>query len=142
MGCSSSKSIAFDTAASKLEFKKDFRDFELLHLSMSDIRKLYYVYDDILSSGMESITLAELLAHCDLPRSAFYEKVFGIFSTNQSVEIDFRSFVFCLWNFCTLNRINLGRTSCLHSDLPPAMLNSWHNLQPHFLNRYVHVRLV
>lgn len=109
MGCSSSKSIAFDTAASKLDFKKDIKEFELLHLSMSDIRKLYYVYDDILSSGMESITLAELLAHCDLPRTAFNEKVFGIFSTNQSVEIDFRAFVFCLWNFCTLNRINLGR---------------------------------
>jgi len=93
----------------KLEFKRIVKEFEVLQLSMSDIRKLYYVFDDIVSDGMDSISLAELLAHCDLQRTAFTEKLFGIFSSNQSVEIDFRSFVFCVWNFCTLNRVILGK---------------------------------
>lgn len=106
MGCSSSST--FEDVVNKPEFRQSMLQFQALHLTRNDVKRLYKVFTtmDIDRSG--SITLAELLAHIDLPRTAYTEKIFSIFDDDNSGEIDFREFVLAVWNYCTLSKVNLG----------------------------------
>ncbi len=110
MGCSSSQSLAFVEFAQTPDYKRYKKDFELLLLDTGDIRKLYVVYDLILSAGSSTISLAELLAHVDLPRTSYTEKLFSILNlNNQAGEMDFHAFVIFIWNYCTLTPVNMGK---------------------------------
>ena len=100
--------------ANTLEFRKIMAEFDALHLTMNEVRKLYYAFKrmDVDNSG--SITLAELLGHIDLPRTGYTEKIFSIFDNDGSGAIDFREFVLSVWNYCTLTKLNLGKSNILH----------------------------
>ncbi len=88
--------------------KKDRRQFEALQLSSKEVGKLYKIFRKVDVDGSGSIGLAELLAHIDVERTTFSERVFSIFDEDGSGEIDFREFVLSLWNYCTLSRATLG----------------------------------
>lgn len=107
MGCGPS---AFDLAIQNNKaFKKDLEQFKLLQLSQSDVGRLFNVFNAMDANGGGTIDLCELLAHIDLPRTAFTTKVFSIFDENNSGTIDFKEFVLALWNYCTLTKGTLGK---------------------------------
>jgi len=108
MGCSSS----FDAACKTDEFQEWLRQFEVMQLSKSEIRKLFYIFSAVDVDKSGQIGLAELLAHIDLERTRFTERIFSIFDEDGSGEIDFREFVLSLWNYCTLTKATLGACVC------------------------------
>lgn len=109
MGASYSNATQFHRLRKSPEFKANMNLFTSLFLTTRDIRRLYTVFKcmDMFNTG--SITLAELLAYINLPRTAFTEKIFSIFDNDQSGAIDFGEFVLSVWNYCTLTKHNLGK---------------------------------
>lgn len=110
MGSSYSIITSFQQLLKTAEFKANIELFRSLHLSTRDIRRLYAVFKCMDVYGSGSISLAELLAHINLPRTIFTEKIFSIFDDDHSGAIDFREFVLSIWNYCTLTKHNLGNT--------------------------------
>ena len=82
--------------------------FTAMQLTKREIRTLWKVFVRVDVDGSGSIGLAELLAHIDLDRTRFTERIFSIFDEDGSGEIDFREFVLSLWNYCTLTKATLG----------------------------------
>ena len=64
--------------------------FEALQLQESEIANLYTVYRlvDVDNSG--TIEVNELLAHIDVDKTKFTERIFSIFDEDRSGQIDFR----------------------------------------------------
>lgn len=122
MGCVACCDGSFEQMAGTLEFRKTMAEFDALHLTMNEVRKLYYAFKrmDVDNSG--SITLAELLGHIDLPRTAYTEKIFSIFDNDGSGAIDFREFVLSVWNYCTLTKLNLGTVITLCRNATPMFV--------------------
>lgn len=93
----------------ELENVRPYRkQFEALQLSAREVGKLYKIFKKVDVDGSGSIALSELLAHIDVERTVFSQRVFSIFDEDGSGEIDFREFVLALWNYCTLSRATLG----------------------------------
>ena len=109
MGCGGSKAKSFESVVSKASFRESLVVFHNLQLSRTDLKKMYKVFTVMDIDGSGSISLAELLAHLDLPRTAYTEKIFTIFDDDGSGAIDFREFVLSVWNYCTLTKVNLGK---------------------------------
>jgi Ca2+-binding EF-hand superfamily protein len=107
MGCISS-SEAYEAMIKRADFKVWMTQFETMGLNGSDIKRLFQVFEIIDQDHSNSIGLPELLAHIDLPRTDFTEKIFCLFDNDQSGAIDFREFVLSVWNYCTLSKVNLG----------------------------------
>jgi serine/threonine-protein phosphatase 2B regulatory subunit len=84
------------------------KQFSAMQLSKGEIRTLYRVFRKVDMDGSGNIALPELLAHIDLERTKFTERIFSIFDEDGSGEIDFREFVLSLWNYCTLTKATLG----------------------------------
>lgn len=108
MGCGGSKAKSFEEIVSKPAFKQSLLQFRSLQLTLNDLKKIYKVFVTMDIDGSGTISLAELLAHLDLPRTAYTEKIFSIFDDDGSGAIDFREFVLSVWNYCTLTKVNLG----------------------------------
>lgn len=81
--------------------------FESLRLSSGEVRKLYHIFKSMDVDGSGTIELIELLAHIDVERTNFTERVFSIFDEDRSGQVDFREFVLSLWNYCTLTKATL-----------------------------------
>lgn len=99
--------------AGKADFRRKMIEFDALRLSLNDVRKLFHAFKRMDIDGSGSITLAELLGHIDLPRTAYTEKIFSIFDNDGSGAIDFREFVLSVWNYCTLTKVNLGNLTAV-----------------------------
>lgn len=128
MGCAPS-STAFDVAFATHAFQQNMIQFSAMQFTKSEIRKLYNIFTTVDVDGSGSIALAELLAHIDIARTPFTEKIFSIFDDDKSGEIDFREFVLSLWNYCTLTKATLGKnpTFCtLHSRLKSSLSHALH----------------
>lgn len=106
MGCGNSS--AFEKAFHTELFQTWMRQFSAMQLSKREIKTLWNIFTKIDFDGSGSIGLAELLAHIDLDRTRFTEKIFSIFDEDKSGEVDFREFVLSLWNYCTLTKATLG----------------------------------
>lgn len=109
MGASYGTITQFHQLSKTPEFKANMKLFSSLHLTIRDVRRLYVAFMRMDLFGAGSITLAELLAHINLPRTAFTEKIFSTFDNDHSGAIDFREFVLSMWNYCTLTKFNLGK---------------------------------
>lgn len=108
MGCTIGKGGGFDAIFATNEFKNIVKELEPIKLNTKDLYQLYYTFDEILSAGEKSVNLTELLKYVGLPSTAFLIKIFSILNSNKSGEIDFKDYVLCLWNYCTLTKHNLG----------------------------------
>lgn len=108
MGCSFGTDVGFDAFSYTEEFQNYQHEFKLLGLNTTEIRRLYLAFDSI-TCDLKSMPVDELLESVGFPRTIFAEKLFLIFSVNKSREIDFRLFALCVWNFCTLTRLNMGK---------------------------------
>lgn len=119
MGC---KTSAFEVAKRSEQFRKDMVQYQAMQLSEREVRKLFNEFRKVDVDGSGSIALPELLAHLDLPVTAFTQKVFSIFDEDGSGEVDFKEFVMTLWNYCTLTSSTLGIilffSSVLNASLP------------------------
>ena len=107
MGCLQSNP-AFDALLKKPEFRVAMHQFAAMHLFERDVRRLYKVFEKMDTDQSNSIGMAELMGHIDLPRTVYTEKIFTIFDKDRSGAIDFREFVLSVWNYCTLTKLNLG----------------------------------
>ena len=55
-----------------------------------------------------AIDIAELLVNLNLPSTPFTTKVFSMFDTDRSGEVDFRECMLALWNYCSLAEQDLA----------------------------------
>ena len=108
MGCSFGKSSLSEPGVNSPEFKADLKVLERLKLNTKDASILYEVFDKILSGDRMAISQAELLDYSGLPSTPFTRELLSILNPNKSGELDFRGFVICLWNVCTLTQDNIG----------------------------------
>jgi len=111
MGCMES-SPGFDMLMKSPEFRHTMAQFKNMQLSENDVKRLYRVFELVDQDHSNSIALTELMDHIDLPRTVYTEKIFSIFDKDKSGAIDFREFVFSVWNYCTLTKVNLGAHHC------------------------------
>lgn len=105
MGCCCSSAAKFYDK--NPQFTKWRIQFESLRLTPREIQKMYKVFRKVDFDGSGAIGLGELLAHIDVERTKFSERIFSIFDEDGSGEIDFREFVLSLWNYCTLTKATL-----------------------------------
>ena len=108
MGCGNS----FETVYKTEQFQEWMKQFEAMQLTKNEIRTMFKIFSRVDFDKSGSIALAELLAHIDLDRTRFTERIFSIFDADGSGEIDFREFVLSLWNYCTLTKATLGMVPC------------------------------
>ncbi len=90
-----------------VKIKKYQNQYEALQLRQTDVTKLLSVFRKIDVNGGGSVELAELLVHINLDKTNFTKSVFLLFDRDGSGELDFREFVFSVWNFCTLTKHTL-----------------------------------
>lgn len=64
------------------------------------LKNLFYMVITINSSG--SIDIAELLVNLNLDTTPFTRRIFALFDTDNSGEVDFVECVLALWNYCSL----------------------------------------
>jgi serine/threonine-protein phosphatase 2B regulatory subunit len=110
MGCGNS---VFDEYMARPDMQDCMRQFKAMQFSKGEIRKLFDIFRAVDADASGSIALSELLAHINLDRTPFTQKIFSIFDDDRSGEIDFKEFVMSLWNYCTLTKNTLG-------ECPPA----------------------
>lgn len=83
------------------------KQFSLLGLNNTLIDLLYKHFAKADTEGNESIDSLEILMFLDVDRTPFTERLFKIFDKDKSGEIDFREFVFAVYNYCTLDKVTL-----------------------------------
>jgi len=105
MGCFSSKNWESLIKTAKFQAWNDH--FKILSLSLSDVKNLYKIFSRVDFDNSGDISLAELLAHINLDRTKFTERIFSIFDDDKSGQVDFHEFVLSLWNYCTLTKATL-----------------------------------
>lgn len=54
-----------------------------------------------------SVDIAELLVNCKLDTTPFTTRIFQLFDTDKSGQVDFHECVLSLWTFCTLGEDEL-----------------------------------
>ena len=83
--------------------------FSSLLLSKREMKKLHKVFRnmDLDSDGV--IDVADILIALDIERTKFTERIFAVFDYKHTGKVDFREFVLCLWNYCTLGKGSLSK---------------------------------
>ena len=83
--------------------------FSSLLLSRREMKKLHKVFRnmDLDSDGV--IDVADILIALDIERTKFTERIFAVFDYKHTGKVDFREFVLCLWNYCTLGKGSLSK---------------------------------
>jgi len=105
MGCFSSKN--WELLIKTAKFKAWNEHFKILSLSLSDLKNLHKIFSRVDFDNSGDISLAELLAHINLDRTRFTERIFSIFDDDKSGQVDFHEFVLSVWNYCTLTKATL-----------------------------------
>lgn len=67
-------------------------------------QKLYKIYKkcDLTKDG--SMSDVELMMILDMERTPFTERIFRVFDTDGSGQLDFREFVLATWNYCSMDQ--------------------------------------
>ncbi|CAM9944262.1 unnamed protein product, partial [Ectocarpus sp. 13 AM-2016] len=97
----------------KANFKRGIRGyrqmFASLDLEQKELKKLWIEFGKIDTDNGGTVSIRELLSHCDLDFTPFGYRLFGIFDVDNSGAVDFREFVVSTWNCCTMNHESLVR---------------------------------
>ncbi|CAM9859956.1 unnamed protein product [Ectocarpus fasciculatus] len=97
----------------KANFKRGIRGyrqmFSSLDLEQKELKKLWIEFGKIDTDNGGTVSIRELLSHCDLDFTPFAYRLFGIFDADNSGAVDFREFVLSTWNCCTMNHESLVR---------------------------------
>jgi Ca2+-binding EF-hand superfamily protein len=105
MGC---KSSAFDDETRKPEFAAMMQQFQAMQLSRSQIKTMFKIFHTQKANQHQRVSLTALLEYMHIENTPFTEKAFLMLDESNSGSIDFRGFVLCLWNYCTLTRGTFG----------------------------------
>lgn len=89
------------------KLKKFESQFRALKLTPKDVGALYRAFRnaDIDDSG--TIEIDEMLEKYNFEATRFTRRMFSIFDDDNSGKIDFREFVFAVWNYLTVGRSTL-----------------------------------
>ncbi|CAN0124331.1 unnamed protein product, partial [Pylaiella littoralis] len=97
----------------KANFRRGIRGyrnmFASLHLEENELKKLWVEFGKIDTDNGGTVSIRELLSHCDLDFTPFAYRLFGIFDVDNSGAVDFREFVLSTWNCCTMDQDTLIR---------------------------------
>ncbi|CAM9642717.1 unnamed protein product, partial [Hapterophycus canaliculatus] len=97
----------------KANFRRGIRGyrrmFASLHLEENELKKLWMEFGKIDADNSGTVSIRELLSHCDLDFTPFAHRLFGIFDVDNSGAVDFREFVLATWNCCTMDHDSLVR---------------------------------
>ncbi len=102
MGNCSSNVVYDDSRVRK--FKSQF---EALQLKEHDVAQILRISHNVDSANGGDVGISEFLEYVKIFKSAFAERVLSLFDQDGSGELDFRELVFCIWNFCTLDKSTL-----------------------------------
>ena len=86
------------------------RQFRAMKLTESDVGQYLTAFRKIDDDCSGSVDILEFLMYFDVERTRFTKRVFGIFDLDGSGKMDFKEFVFSLWNYCTLDKDTLSMT--------------------------------
>ena len=82
--------------------------FIILRLTHRDIDKLLTQFHIIDADNSYTVSLHELINHLGMENTSYAKRVFGMFDTDGSGTVDFGEFVAALWNYCSLEKNDLG----------------------------------
>ena len=83
--------------------------FITLRLTQGDVKKLLKQFHLIDVDNSYTVSLHELINHLEMENTSYAKRVFGMFDTDGSGTVDFGEFVAALWNYCTLEKNDLGK---------------------------------
>lgn len=83
------------------------RMMQKLDLSEKVIEKFLKLFKSIDKDKGGAIEIDEFNAYFRLPHSPFASRAFNAMDRDGSKQIDFREFVSCIWNFCSLTKSGL-----------------------------------
>ena len=78
--------------------------FEALDINENCIQKLYNIFRICDASEDGLISDIEVMVLLGMGNTPFMERVFRIFDTDNSGELDFKEFVLAVYNYCTLGK--------------------------------------
>ena len=81
-------------------------EFKALNISEKEIGRFLMLYDDCKS--IERFDVNKLLDMFSIDKCGFAKYALTYYASKRKLDIDFRPFVFSLWNFCTLESHALG----------------------------------
>lgn len=82
--------------------------FALLFFKEFHISKMYDLFDRVDKDHSGTVETLELFMALDIERTPFTKRVFSIFDEDNSGKIDFKEFVYAVWNYCTLGKTTLA----------------------------------
>jgi len=103
MGCSFSSSGDIERKIPSSWFKL----FRALKLTPAEINGFYKLFRKIDVDNSGSIDTVELLTLLDIENTRFTEQVLAVFDGDKSGKVDFREFLMCTWNYCTVGDASL-----------------------------------
>lgn len=108
MGCVYSRTIAAvhptDLYKEHADLLANKHDFEALLLDAIDIKLLWNSFDYVRDNYSYVLTQG-YIESIDLKMSVFVMKIFTFYSKRD--KIDFKSFVFSVWSYCSVNKTGL-----------------------------------
>ena len=85
--------------------------FDVLSLSDSDIGHLYHEFLCLSMDEYQMIDVKQLVVAMDVRDDLFAHIVFGSMDSSATEKVNFGDYVAILWNFCTLQKRELGKAS-------------------------------
>jgi hypothetical protein len=83
-------------------------EFEALNLKESKVGELMRIYDQSICTTSKTFDVCKFLDTCNILPCGFAKYAVTYYATKRQTELQFRPFVFSLWNFCTLEGTALG----------------------------------
>ena len=86
--------------------------FDHLQLTKQHIKILHKEFRFVDVEKLNVVYLKDLINWLEMEEKSYSHRVFGIFDLDDTSEIDFGEFVAALWNYCTLDKEDLGTLVC------------------------------
>ena len=88
--------------------KFQFEDASVLRLEDNDATRLCDIFRSIDSSAEGSVTLYSLALFLGVHETYCFRRIFDLFREDSGHNVDLKSFIYCVWNICTLTKYQLG----------------------------------
>jgi hypothetical protein len=104
MGCDNSKDSVYESSPWIVKWRVQF---EALGLSEHDVTCLYNTFW-IIAHGTQTVEISAMLKFFNFEDSNVMRRAFSVLSSEHCAPLDFRDYVFVLWNFQTLGSCGIG----------------------------------
>ena len=82
--------------------------FDAMQLNDTDLQLIKESFENIDASRSGTIDIKELETFLKIEKAPFNRRVLAMFDADKSGELDFFEFLMMAWNFCSLDKRNLG----------------------------------